>query len=78
MKTTTLFKNGQSQAVRIPKEFRMKGRKVYIKRSGDAVVLLPVKNSWQPLLESLDQFSDDLVIERNQPKEQQKRDDIGK
>jgi len=31
MKTAKLFKNGQSQAVRLPKEFRMTGDEVYIK-----------------------------------------------
>jgi len=30
MKTAKLFKNGQSQAVRLPKEFRMIGDEVYI------------------------------------------------
>jgi len=33
MKTAKLFKNGQSQAVRLPKEFRMVGNEVYIKKT---------------------------------------------
>ena len=41
MKTAKLFRNGQSQAVRLPKEFRFEGEFVYIKRSGNAIVLLP-------------------------------------
>jgi len=42
-----LFKNGRSQAVRLPKEFRFKGREVSIRREGDAVVLEPIKHrSW--------------------------------
>ena len=41
MKTAKLFKNGQSQAVRLPKEFRFPGREVQIKKIGQAVVLLP-------------------------------------
>ena len=35
------FKNGDSQAVRLPKEFRFAGDEVLIKRVGSAVVLLP-------------------------------------
>ena len=45
MKTARLFKNGQSQAVRLPKEYRFAGDKVLIKRVGNAVVLLPEKGS---------------------------------
>lgn len=67
MQTAKLFQNGQSQAVRLPKEFRFQGDKVFIKRMGNAVVLLPYHDSWQSLFESLDQFSDDFMEEREQP-----------
>ena len=49
MRTAKLFKNGQSQAVRLPKEFRMTGTEVYIKKQGEAIVLLPKEKSWSPL-----------------------------
>ena len=74
MKTAKLFKNGQSQAVRLPKEFRMTGSEVYIKKQGEAIVLLPKERSWGPLFESLNQFEKDFKIERNQPGEDQKRE----
>jgi hypothetical protein len=32
MKTAKLFQNGQSQAVRLPKEFRFEGEEVWIKK----------------------------------------------
>ena len=67
MQTARLFQNGQSQAVRLPKEFRFQGDKVFIKRMGNAVVLLPYHDSWQSLFESLDQFSDDFMEHRDQP-----------
>ena len=67
MQTAKLFQNGQSQAVRLPKEFRFHGDKVFIKRMGNAVVLLPYHDSWQSLFESLDQFSDDFMEQRDQP-----------
>lgn len=41
MQQAKLFQNGQSQAVRLPKDFRFEGDKVAIKRVGKAVVLLP-------------------------------------
>jgi antitoxin VapB len=46
--TTTLFSNGRSQAVRIPKELRFEGREVSIRRLGDGVLLVPVKASTWP------------------------------
>lgn len=41
--TTTIFLNGRSQAVRIPKELRFEGKEVSIRRLGDGVLLEPVK-----------------------------------
>jgi antitoxin VapB len=75
MKTAKLFQNGQSQAVRLPKEFRFEGDEVIIKRSGNAVVLIPANHSWDALASSLDKFSSDFMDNRNQP-EQQIRDDF--
>jgi antitoxin VapB len=72
MKTAKLFRNGQSQAVRLPKEFRFEGDFVYIKKSGNAIVLLPAKGVWSALVESLDRFSDDFMTERDQPKAQKR------
>ena len=78
MKTAKLFKNGQSQAVRLPKEFRMAGEEVYIKKQGEAIVLLPKDKAWEPLFQSLSHFEKDFRIERNQPEEDQKRDPMFK
>ncbi len=75
MKIAKLFQNGQSQAVRLPKEFRFKGEKVFIKKLGNAVVLLPMQHPWQPLLDSLHKFSKDYMTSREQP-EIQDREDI--
>ncbi len=76
MKTAKLFKNGDSQAVRLPREFRFAGTEVLIKRAGTAVVLLPKTKSWDTLLSSLEQFSDDFMSDRNQPG-QQHREPLG-
>jgi antitoxin VapB len=67
MKRARLFRNGQSQAVRLPKEFRFEGDFVYVKKSGSAVVLLPAKGAWDPLVGSLDKFSKDFMSDRGQP-----------
>lgn len=67
MQQAKLFQNGQSQAVRLPKEFRFNGHSVAIKRVGKAVVLLPYNEPWDTLLESLSLFSPDFMDERVQP-----------
>ena len=67
MKAARLFKNGQSQAVRLPKEYRFKGDRVLVKRVGNALVLIPLKEPWTPLIESLSQFSKDFMKSRGQP-----------
>ena len=65
MQTARLFPNGQSQAVRLPKEFRFEGDRVYVQRVGDAVVLLPYHAPWQVLFASLDDFTPDFGVEVN-------------
>lgn len=73
MKIAKLFRNGQSQAVRLPKEFRFDGDCVYVKKSGNAVVLLPAKGVWESLVSSLDKFSDDFMAERAEPGPQKRK-----
>ena len=73
MKTAKLFMNGQSQAVRLPKEYRFTGDEVFIKRVGSAVVLMPEKNSWDALLDSLERFSPEFMAKREQPRGKDKR-----
>jgi len=46
--TAKLFKNGRSQAVRLPKEFRFKGTEVKIRKEGNKVVLEPLETSDWP------------------------------
>jgi antitoxin VapB len=46
METAKLFQNGKSQAVRLPKEYRFRSDRVYIKRVGSAVILLPYQTPW--------------------------------
>ena len=73
METAKLFKNGRSQAVRLPKGFRFEGEEVFIKRVGSAVVLLPRRGSWETLYGSLGAFSEDFMEERGQPAGEQER-----
>jgi antitoxin VapB len=74
MKSARLFMNGRSQAVRLPREFQFAGDRVWIKRSQNVVILVPTQDSWQALLESIGQFSDDFLAEREQPAPAEERE----
>jgi antitoxin VapB len=72
MQKAKLFKNGQSQAVRLPKEFRFEGDCVYIKKVGNSVMLIPEKGPWDSLFKSLEMFSPDFMEDREQPPVQER------
>jgi len=63
METAKIFANGQSQAVRLPKEYRFSGDEVYIKKVGTTVMLFPKDRLWETHLEGLQGFSDDFMAD---------------
>jgi len=67
MTSAKLFRNGQSQAVRLPREFALPGREVFVRHVGNAVLLVPTDDPWTGFEASLAQFSDDFMTERVQP-----------
>ena len=74
MNSAKLFQNGRSQAVRLPKECRFEGSEVFIKKCNNMVILLPKDSPWGSFIESLDQFSEDYLDDRNQPTQQIRED----
>ena len=76
MKTATVFKNGPStQAIRIPKEYRLLTKEVWIEKVGDALIIKPKPPSWDDFFSSVLQLSEDFSTERNQ-QPSQNRDDL--
>ncbi len=72
-----LFKNGQSQAVRLPKEYRFENQEeIFIKKVGDGVLLMSKndKTIWNHMFDRLDEFSNDFMDSRVQPT--QNREDL--
>ena len=68
METAKLFRNGSSQAVRLPKAFRISGNKVKIFKKGNQVILEPIETTWDSLFQSLSEFPEDFMKDgRNQP-----------
>jgi len=64
-----VFPNGRSQAIRIPKDFRVESDEVYIEKVGESLVITPRKRDrWDTLHEMLEQTdTSDFMIERTQP-----------
>ena len=79
MKTAKLFANGQSQAVRLPKDYRFSGEEVGIMKVGEAVVLYPKDNKWERFLKT-EKISDDfekIILEgRNSEISDKTREDL--
>ncbi len=76
MKTATVFKNGHgTQAVRIPKEYRISTKEVWIEKMGDSLVITPKPISWDDFFTNPLKISDDFSMERDQ-KSHQQRDEL--
>ncbi len=76
MLSSKVFISGNSQAIRLPKEYQVKDKELFIQKIGNTIILFPKKNPWEAFEKSLDEFSDDFMARgRNQP-EMQKRDDF--
>jgi len=70
-----IFKNGRSQAVRLPKDSRLEGQEVYIKKINDLALLIPKDSAWKVLESGVNYFTADFLTDRKQP-EVQKRNGL--
>ena len=77
MDTAKLFKNGQSQAVRLPKQYAFEGTEVYVKRIGGMVILVPkTEDPWNLFRDSLEKFTDDTFNFKREQGSLEKRNRI--
>jgi antitoxin VapB len=60
------------QAIRIPKRMKINDDKVYLKKVGNALYIIPFHNPWQNLIESLGSFTSDFMDSRDQPYNQKR------
>jgi antitoxin VapB len=67
--TAKLFRNGRSQAVRLPRDFRFEGDQVRVRRVGRGVLLEPMDRNVAQWLDELDRMSPGPFMPegRNQP-----------
>ena len=64
MRTAPLFKNGNNQAVRLPKKFEFDGvTEVEIKKEGESIILTPKRKSWTSF-SSIEKADNDFLLGR--------------
>lgn len=73
MQTAKVFKNGRSQAIRLPKEFRVETSEVYLKKTPEGFLVVP-RDPWEVFLEGVEELPEDFMAEgRQQPKLQTRK-----
>lgn len=75
MKTEVVVIQNHSgiQAIEIPELFKINDNKVYLKKTGNIISIIPFHNAWQNLHESLDAFTPDFMEQRVQPQQQERK-----
>lgn len=78
MDTAKIFVNGRSQAVRLPKSYRLEGTEVYIKKVPEGVLLIPQKKGsiWDRWEKNLMKYEEPFMTCRNQPEQEQSREQL--
>ena len=73
MHTAKVFKNGRSQAIRLPKEFRVEAGEVYLKKTPEGFLVIP-RDPWEVFREGVEELSDEFMASgRRQPKPQKRK-----
>ncbi|MBN1225573.1 MAG: AbrB/MazE/SpoVT family DNA-binding domain-containing protein [Deltaproteobacteria bacterium] len=73
MLSTKVFTSGNSQAIRLPKEYQVGQKELFVQKVGTTIILFPKENPWEAFERSLTEFSDDFMAEgRNQPVAQER------
>ena len=63
MEVATIFANGGSQAVRLPKTCQFDDSEVLANRIGNVVVLVPKGDPWRSMFDGLTMFTEDFLQE---------------
>lgn len=73
MQTARVFRSGNSQAVRLPKQFRLKSKEVEIFRRGQELVLRESSDNLTRAFDLLADLPDDVTIERRKDRPQRRK-----
>lgn len=67
MTTTRIFQNGNSQALRIPREMRVEKKEYCLNKIGDILIAFPSDDPWASVRQVIGTFPEDFLEDRNQP-----------
>lgn len=73
---TKVFISGNSQAVRIPKEYHIDDSELIIKKIGTTIILSPKDNPWKLLEQGVAEFTPDYMADGRHQPEMQERDGL--
>ena len=76
MLSSKVFTSGNSQAIRLPKEYQVDDTEMFIQKIGNTIILFPKKNPWETFEKSLTEFTDDFMKEGRQQPGMQKREEL--
>ena len=69
-----VFQNGRSQAIRLPKDFRVESEEVYLKKTPEGFLVIP-RDPWEIFFEGVQELSDDFMAGgRRQPQSQKRKE----
>ena len=74
MSVAKVFKNGHSQAVRLPKKFKINAKEVSIRQLGKTLVIQPLPKSWKDVFCEIASISSDDILPQRKDLPLQKRD----
>lgn len=74
--TAKLFRHGRSQAVRLPKEFRLPDTEVRVRRVGRGVLLEPMEFDFEAWRAELDRYKDIPFMEEGRQQPPMPEDDV--
>lgn len=73
MQTAKVFQNGRSQAIRLPKQFRVATDEVYLKKTPEGFLVLE-RDPWDLFSEGVKELSDEFMAGgRQQPPVEQRK-----
>ena len=77
MHTAKVFQSGRSQAIRLPKEFRVETREVCLKKTRQGFLVIP-RDPWEEFFEGVEELSANFLSEGRQQPAVQARKGRGK
>jgi antitoxin VapB len=76
MTVAKVFKNGRSQAIRLPKEFRVDTDEVYLKRTREGFLVI-ARDPWEIFFEGVAELSEEFFRDGRAQPDLEQREGLG-